>query len=317
MFWNKKNDPDPLGVPISELLPALQPTSIKAELKDNKLIAYHEHFTVCLEVIPPEKRESENCPIQAVVRIVTEFPKPLLVLFNGKEAESIAVFNSFAALSALYKEQGTVSIGSRLTIYEEDSSWSKLHLPLLLFTTIVGSEAIMGGIRRTFGNEEKRDGTSYWIESDLEQVEAYLSSICFCTTEGPKLTAEFGLSEGAVSSALGGEHKTALFQLMADHPHPELGGGLFCLLQMPHQCPNEERLQQVCLELNNMEMAAHDLPPHFGAWCPGKRGNNLAYVSFLPNPMHSVSGIAVNVSIWAMIRAQWANTMLASMGVRA
>ena len=75
---------------------------------------------------------------------------------------------------------------------------------------------------------------------------------------------KFGLNEGAVS-AVAGDHKTALFQLMADQPHPELGGGLFCLLQMPHQLQDERRLNQVCLQLNNMEMAAHDLPPHFGA----------------------------------------------------
>jgi hypothetical protein len=140
--------------------------------------------------------------------------------------------------------------------------------------------------------------------------------MCLCTTGGLGLTAEFGLNEGAVSAAAG-DHKTALFQLMADQPHPELGGGLFCLLQMPHQLQDERRLNQVCLQLNNMEMAAHDLPPHFGAWCPGKLGNNPAYISFLPNPLYAASGIAVNSAFWAMNRAQWANGMLASLGVRA
>lgn len=130
------------------------------------------------------------------------------------------------------------------------------------------------------------------------------------------LTAEFGLADGAVSAAAG-DHKTALFQEMADQPHPELGGGLFCLLQMPHQIADERRLQQICVQLNNMEMAAHDLPPHFGAWCEGKLGNNLAYVSFFPNSLHTASGIAVNAGFWAMNRAQWANVMLASMGIRA
>ncbi|MFN9451192.1 MAG: hypothetical protein ACK58U_16240, partial [Rubrivivax sp.] len=86
---------------------------------------------------------------------------------------------------------------------------------------------------------------------------------------------------------------------------------------MPHQLQDERRLNQVCLQLNNMEMAAHDLPPHFGAWCPGKWGNNPAYISFLPNPLYAASGIAVNSAFWAMNRAQWANAMLASLGVRA
>jgi hypothetical protein len=65
-----------------------------------------------------------------------------------------------------------------------------------------------------------------------------------------------------------------------------------------------------------MEMAADDLPPHFGSWCEGKLGNNAAYVSFFPNAMHSTSGIAVNAAFWAINRARWANAMLASLGVR-
>ena len=103
---------------------------------------------------------------------------------------------------------------------------------------------------------------------------------------------------------------------MADQPHPELGGGLFCLLQLPHQVSDEESLQKICMQLNKLEMAADDLPPHFGAWCPGKNGNNPSYISFLPNGLHSAPGIAVNTAIWAMNRAKWANGKLAAMGVR-
>ena len=316
MFWNKKSDPNPLGVPLGDLLALLQPTSIEASLKGNALIARHEHYTIRIEVVPPATRDSEYGPIRAVVRMITELPKPLLALFHGKEAESVAAFNAFAALGALYTEQGTVSIGSRLTVYESESAWHTLHLPLLLFTTICGSEAILGGVRRSFRKEEERGGASDWTESDFEQVRAALSRLCVCTTGGLGLTAEFGLSERAVSAAAG-DQNTAMFQLMGDQPHPELGGGVFCLLQMPHQLRDEKRLQQMCLNLNNMEMAADNLPPHFGAWCPGRQGNNLGYVSFFPNALHSVSGVAVNAAIWAMNRAQRANAMLASLGVRA
>jgi hypothetical protein len=80
---------------------------------------------------------------------------------------------------------------------------------------------------------------------------------------------------------------------------------------MPHQMQDQKRLQRVCVQLNNMEMAARDLPPHFGAWCEGKLGNNPAYVSFFPNALYSASGIAVNAAFWALNRAQWANAMLA------
>jgi len=316
MFWNKKPDPNPLGVPLGDLEAMLAPTSVKATRKDNALLVKHEHYTVRVEVVPPEVRESENGPIRAVVRLIADLPAPLLPMFQGREAGTMAAFNPLAAMGALYSDRGAVRIGSRLTIYEADGhAWPTLHLPLLVFTTLGGVEAILGGIRRMFSNEGERGGESNWTESDFDQAQGYLSRACVCTTGGLGLTAEFGLQAGAVSAALG-SHKTALIQLMADQPHPEMGGGLFCLLQMPHQIDDEERLNKVCMQLNNMEMAAHDLPPHFGAWCPGKLGGNPAYVSFLPNALHSVSGIAMNTGFWAMHRAQWANAMLASQGVR-
>jgi hypothetical protein len=65
-----------------------------------------------------------------------------------------------------------------------------------------------------------------------------------------------------------------------------------------------------------MEMAASDLPPHFGAWCQGNLDNNPAYVSFYPNVVHGIGGIALNASMWAQPRAEWADAALASLGVR-
>ncbi len=312
MFWKKKANPNPLGVPLGDLLAMLEPTSIKASIEGSTLIARHEHYMMRIEVLPPEDPDSENGPIRAVVRVTTELPKQLSELFRVPEAT--VGMNAFAALGALSSEDGRVYVGSRLTIYEAEDAWRTLHCPLLLFTTICGTEAILGAMRRTFAKEPPRDDESEWTENDFKQVESYLSQLCVCTTRGLGLTAEFGLADGAVSS-VAGDHNTALFQEMADQPHPELGGELFCLLQMPHQIADERRLQQICVQLNNMEMAAHDLPPHFGAWCEGKLGNNLAYVSFFPNALHRASGIAVNAGFWAMNRAQWAHKVLTKIGV--
>ena len=65
-----------------------------------------------------------------------------------------------------------------------------------------------------------------------------------------------------------------------------------------------------------MEMAPNDLPPHFGAWCQGHLDDNPAYVAFFPNVMHAIKGIALNASIWALHRAEWASAALASLGVQ-
>jgi len=314
MFLNEKSDSSP-GVSLEDLLFLLEPTSIKTKLEGSTLVARHKQYTIRTEAMPPEVRESENGPIRAVIRMTTDMPKQLAAALLA-EPESTAIWNAHAALGALSYDRGKAYIGSRLTVYEAEDTWNNLQLPLLMFTITCGSEAILGALRRSFTGEKPRKGFSNWTEKEFSQVESYLSRLCVCTTRGPGLTAEFGLAEGALSAAAG-DHKTALIEMMADQPHPELGGGLLILLQMPHRLNNQTRLRQLCVQLNNIEMVAPDLPPHFGGWCEGKLRNNLAYVSFLPNPMYSVPGIALEVAIWAMNRARQINLLLESLGLHA
>lgn len=316
MFWNKKNKMRPCGVPLDEVLMMLEPTTLSPRIKGNCLVATHEHYSTRIEVLPPRVKESDNGPIRAIVKITTGWPKEMQVIASGPNSAN--PLNAFAGLGALISESGESYIGSRLTIYEAESAWPTLQLPFVAFTAIQGAEAILGGLRRSFGSagEAGPDPTSAWTEGDLAQVEGFLSKRCVCTTGGLGLTAEFALEPGP-GSALLGDHHTALFQLMADQPHPEVGGGLFCLLQMPHQLADSSQLREVCNTLNRMEMAAEDAPPHFGAWCEGKLGINPAYVSFLPNVLHSVSGVALNSTMWAVGRSRWAATALESMGLSA
>jgi hypothetical protein len=62
-------------------------------------------------------------------------------------------------------------------------------------------------------------------------------------------------------------------------------------------------------------MVPGDRTPHFGAWCQGSTESTMAYVSFLPNFMHDIEGVALNTSVWAFYRAHWADAHLASIGV--
>ena len=86
--------------------------------------------------------------------------------------------------------------------------------------------------------------------------------------------------------------------------------------QLPHKLPGDRKLQEACASLNLLEMSAFDLPPHFGAWCPGRMGTSLAYVSFLPNALHAVPNIAMNMTMWGIHRAEWASRQLEGMGYR-
>jgi len=317
MFWNKKDKMRPCGVPLDEVLKLLEQTTLSPSIQGNSLVATHEHYSTRVEVLPPKRKDSENGPIRAIVKITTGLPDEIQAITNGPEAAN--PLNAFAGLGALTSESGKSYVGSRLTIYDAESAWPSLQLPFVAFTAIQGAEAILGGLRRSFGvgSEAGPDSTSAWTEGDLAQVEGFLSGRCVCTTGGLGLTAEFALDDGAAGSALAGDHHTALFQLMADQPHPEVGGGLFCLLQMPHQLRDASQLREACNTLNCMEMAAEDAPPHFGAWCEGKLGNNPAYVSFLPNVLHGISGVALNSTMWSVSRARWAAAALASMGLGA
>lgn len=319
MFWKKKVNPSPLGVPLHELelflgLPGI--SGIKCKRDGDALIAVHRHYSIRVEVVPPDEGEAESGPIKAVVRVVTELPQPICTLLEKSPARSMATFNAFATLGAIYKKGGKFFIGSRVTIHEGDDVWSKLHFPLLMHDVISGVEALFGAIRRTITGEASRGGVSLWHGSDMRQVHDCMSKLCVCTVSEDGFTAEFGLMPGAFTAAEG-HHKTALFQMETRQPHPELGGGLVCILEMPHVADTEARAADICSHLNVMEMEAHDLPPHFGAWCLGRMGRNPAYVSYLHNALHSTPGIATNFAIWAMNRAMWANAMLASMGVKA
>jgi len=312
MFGYKKADPRPFGVPLDDLEAALAQTTLTTKRDGHSLIVTHPSFATRVDVLAPANRGAENRPIKAVVQVRTDLPRELAARFS--KPEMTVAMNAMATLGALTYDDGKVFVGSRLTMYEAEQAWN-IQFPLLLSSVIASTDSLLGAMRRTFAGESAETSASAWGERDFEQVQAYLSRLCVCTTDRMGLSAEFGLRDGAISAATG-DRDTALWELLADQPHPEMGGGLFCLLQLPHQFRDESRLDSALLRLNQMEMAPHDLPPHFGAWCRGRIGNNPAYVSFLPNDIHSVAGIAVNVSFWALNRARWANAMLSSTGVR-
>jgi hypothetical protein len=312
ILLKKKPDPRPLGVPLDDLEKAINQTNLKASRDHDSLIVRNTDLVTTVSVVRPDKRECGDATIKAVVQIKTELPKEISAAFRN-HAQLSGIFNAMATLGALTIEKDRYFIGSRLTIYEQENAWN-VHFGLLLFAVIGAADSFLGAVRRIFSKGEPLMGVSAWTEQDLLLVESHLSKFCVCTTNGLRLTSEFSLTDGA-GSAVYGDHRTVLWRLLADQPHPELGGGLFCLLELPHRMVDESRIDPILNQLNQMEMAPHDLPPHFGAWCPGNLDNNPAYVAFFPNVMHGVEGIAVNASIWALHRAEWADATLTSLGI--
>jgi hypothetical protein len=312
MFFRKPSA-SPRGVPLGDLEEALKPTTLRTSREGDTLIVKHERFVTRVEVCAAENSETKDGKIGAIVTIKTELPKEFSEFVN--KPGLVTLINHMATLGAITEDKGRFYVGSRLTVYEGDNAWN-VQFPLMLYSVIAGANTVLGAAQKIFTKEAPRPADcSLWTDQDFEFVDSYLSRVSFCNIGGLGLTAEFGLRTGEIS-AIAGHGTTALWQMMADQPHPEFGAGLFCLLNMPHRVSDKEKLDRAIRELNRLEMQGGDLPPHFGAWCRGNLDNNPAYVIFLPNVLHSASGIAVNMSFWAMSRARIANGMLLSMGVR-
>ncbi len=301
---------------LGSLSQVLQSTTLAPRIEGDTLVATHEHYRVRVEVAAPRVRDTDVGPIRAVVRVLCELPKVLAPTLGAGRV----MLNSMASLGALTERSGATVIGSRVTLYEAEDSWGARELPLVAFATIAGAEPILGALRRSMGVGEAggRRMRSEWKAQEFDALAREFGALgILCSAGGLGFTAEFELEDGPPARASRLASPTsALFQLDAESPHPELGAGVLCLLQMPHQTEDEGALHAACEELNRRELEGEDLPPHFGAWCPGRLDGAPAYVSFLPNALHRIPRLAHSVVMWAAGRAAWADGVLDALGVR-
>lgn len=308
MFWKKKND-QLFGITLDELEQALASASLHVSRVGNALEVRHGRLCTSVVVAPPEHLEGVSESVRAVVRVETALPGA----FTGhlSQTGAIGAINRLATLGALMPKGRGYVVGSRLTVYGCDEDWST-DLPLLSCAVMAG-----GGSPPNFGRYGPAAGgapadASRWTEDDLRLVQSRLFKLAPCDVRTGELTAKFALRRNGMS-AIAGDKYTAWWRLLVGRPHPEVGPGLLCMLDLPHRLCDEEHLARTLNDLNQMEMKRYDLPPHFGAWCPGDLGLNPAYAMFLPNGLHAVAGLALKVSVWGYHRAQWADGVLATM----
>ena len=308
-MFSKEPDPEPMGVPLGELQTILQSTTLKSKLKNNCLEVSYENLTAVLTVEKPPGAKETNQEVEAIVSIKTFLPKEMQEIFS-KPAFLMDHANRMATFASLIRDDEGVYLGSRLTIYKDEPGWN-IYFPLLLYSLICTNEIFNHTLRYMFKPESEStevSEVSKWTNQDFELTKLYLEAISLCNVGGLGFTAEFGIEQNDVSTVAG--HQTALWRMFADQPHPVLGGGLFCILELPFSF-EESTLLTVINLLNKSEMNLDDLPPHFGAWTIGNRKDNPAYVSFLPNIMHSeAKNIQVNMSMWANARVQSAKSIL-------
>lgn len=306
-------DPQPFGIPLDSLQAALEAGHLLVHREGNSIVGRHEGGLVTRVLVErPDDFHSELGTVKAVILVQTELPAELGSLLRAPE--HLAVFNPMTTLGALTNDDGKLVLSSRIVVYKEENAWD-LQALLIIGAALSGAPTMLNAIHQTLSRQrdDSTETESEWSDEDMDVVRSYLSKFSVCTAGHGGLTAEFSLRDGELSAADGAK-RTALWRMMTEQPHPS-GAGLFTLLEMPHRIPDKAQLAWMLDRLNNIEMQPGDQPPHIGAWCPGTLGDNPAYVTFLPNFLHSHSGIAVNVSFWAMSRAQWANGILASRGI--
>jgi hypothetical protein len=293
----------PLGVPLDEIEGRFRAVDMEISRDGDTLVLHHEtplfgnRLQTRIAVMVPDDTDAQALSITAVIRIFTALPRDYAQRFD---AEMMCFANRFAALGAFTVRDGISFVGSRLTIYQGHADWS-WQLPLAVTAAAASVDAITGGMQRFLAKEQPQAATSAWTEAELDLVEAELSKTSECKRNQSGLAAEF-----SVKAAPGGNASigSAYWELLTQPPHSELGGGLLCILQLAHRLGDPQKRHAALNLLNASEMNSPGLPPHLGAWCEGKAGDNFAYVSFLPNLLHDVPGIATRMSHWARDRAE-------------
>jgi hypothetical protein len=302
----------PLGVRLDEIESRFRTAELEVSRDGDTLVLRHdtpldgETLQTRVAVMPPDPDDVQANAVKAVIRIFTALPARYAERYD---AEMIAFANRFASLGAFTVTEGISFIGSRITVYQSDAEWD-WQLPVAVVAAAASVDAITGGMQRFLSKEQPQAASSAWTDQDLDVVQAELSKTCVCTRNRSGLAAEFNLKGAtpAANAAAG----TAYWEVLREPPHSELGGGLLCILQLSHRIGDAPKHHAALNLLNVSEMNSPGLPPHIGAWCEGKGGDNFAYVSFLPNILHDVPGIAVQASQWARHRAEAVVNLLAA-----
>ena len=299
---------EPCGIPLTDLKGSLERMGCSGEIRGgDTLVLASETHTTEIRVREADRDHGSPDPIQARVTVISSLAPSIAAVPD--KPEKLLALNGLAALGCLRTDGDEITVESALTVFEDEGAWASLQRPLIGAAVMHSADAILGAIRGGTANESTQEVESAWGGPDFKVVESVLSGMCVCNADTAGLTAEFGLSAGAVTVGFGGCN-TALYQQMPDQPHPHLGGGLLCKIEMPHRYADLATLASVCGRLNMLEMTTMNQPPHFGAWCEGRLGGNPAYVTFLPNVLHGVNRIALNEAIWALSRAIWAQSQI-------
>ena len=309
MFWSRKKDTAPFGVPLEEIAASLAQASLKSTLTADAVLVRHHSYTTRITVAPVLAGPASGGGREGrvLVRVVTRLPPAAQTIFEAPD--TVAMMNAFALLGAMSLDDGVVSLGSRLSLHAGDEAWSCLYLPLLTCVARLGVEAELGRLRGGAPGDGPAVGASAWSVRDLEEVRAELAAEFPCRVDGASLTVEFRAAGGRPDQV---RHlaNPAVLSLSADQPHSEIGPGLSCTTRLARRIPDGCDLPSITAHLNRLEMTGESSAPHFGAWCECIHTGGLAYVSFLPNLLRPVPRLVQHYARWTRQRVAWADGVI-------
>jgi len=225
---------------------------------------------------------------------------------------SFAKLNAYSSLLSFVKEDDTVSLVAKFTLYKDhtEEQIRFLYMPL----TLVGIMQSFGLSKFVEGSKPnafdminspsifERDEWFFGIPNDLasdnvkngaeqfnaaEQIMENNGIVCFSDEKG--LTAEFPWEKDSPSVILGLASedtnfniKTSLFQIKANQTHPFYGNGLLVTLQLPFDI-KAEVISSIVNSINLWELRSADMTPFFGSWCTDKIFNSASYNLFIPS----------------------------------
>lgn len=306
---NDLNMPAPFGIALRDIASVISAANLHTEFRDDTLVIRHAHHEVLISVEPPKGDAQSPYRMRCGVKVSAAIPPGVSgILTPDMESR----FNRFAGMGALVRDGSGHRISSRFTLYEGESNWKELYLPLISLAAIDGAYAILSGVRNITEGHLKSHGPSAWTDGDFQFVASKLGGKFVCKQVKDLLAVQIPIDDEAVVALLGQECNAQLF-MRSDLPHPAMGPGLFCLLRLPCAFEDPTELQEVCAGLNELEMEISDSPPHLGSWCPGESGTNPSYVSFFPNRLKkAIPTIALNIAAWSKVRANRIAISLAS-----
>jgi hypothetical protein len=315
MIFHEHRPPGAAGIPLRGLAAALRSAGYAVREEALQLVARHPAMDAAVEallegpletfvdVLPAADADTGNAPVFGAMRVRTPLRSSAVLPLEGPARR--AELNRFATLGALHLEQNRPVVGSRITLYEDHQTW-ELLAPLAVAAVMHGAPSLLRALARG-KRRAQQGGGSAWKAADFTRAERLLSPVMVCAAGARDFTAEFALRVEA-GAARAGSRGSALWRLGVDEAHGGAGAGLGGKLELPHAFEDPAQALRAAERLNGLEMTARDLPPHFGAWCA--EGARLGYRCFLPNELHPVPALAVNLSVWARARALWAQRKL-------